>query len=78
MQVSGQTRVYVGLGRRHGASARDVAELLMRAGGVPGNLVDAIKMKDYCSFATIPEEAAHRAYAFARKSGKIIIRQDAP
>jgi ATP-dependent RNA helicase DeaD len=59
-------RVYVGLGRRHGASARDVAGLLMRAGGVPGRLVDAIEMKDYCAFATLPVEAAKRACAFSR------------
>jgi ATP-dependent RNA helicase DeaD len=62
------SRVYVGLGRRHGASARDVAELLMRAGGVPGRLVDAIEVKDYCAFATLPAEAARRACAFAQKN----------
>jgi ATP-dependent RNA helicase DeaD len=62
------TRVYVGLGRRHGASARDVAGLLMRAGGVAGHMVDAIEMKDYCAFATMPEEAARRAYAFSRNT----------
>jgi ATP-dependent RNA helicase DeaD len=62
------SRVYVGLGRRHGASARDVAELLTRAAGVPGRLVDAIELKDYCAFATLPEEAARRACTFSRKS----------
>jgi ATP-dependent RNA helicase DeaD len=65
-----QSRVYVGLGRRHGASAGDVARLLMRAGGVPGRLVDAIEMKDYCAFATMPEDAARRAYAFSRNTPK--------
>jgi ATP-dependent RNA helicase DeaD len=64
------SRVYVGLGRRHGASARDVAELLVRAGGVPGRLVDSIEMKDYCAFATLPAEAARRACAFSRKQPK--------
>ncbi|MDR3167825.1 MAG: DEAD/DEAH box helicase [Treponema sp.] len=64
--AGGQTRVYVGLGRRHGASARDVAGLLMRAGGIPGHQVDAIEMKDYCAFATLPTEAARRACAFSR------------
>jgi ATP-dependent RNA helicase DeaD len=59
------TRVYVGLGRRHGANARDVAALLTRAGGVPGRLVDEIEMKDYCAFATLPEDAAKRACAFS-------------
>jgi ATP-dependent RNA helicase DeaD len=61
-------RVYVGLGRRHGATARDVAGLLTRAGGVPGRLVDAIEVKDYCAFATLPEDAARRACAFSRKT----------
>jgi ATP-dependent RNA helicase DeaD len=61
-------RVYVGLGRRHGATARDVAGLLMRAGGVPGHLVDSIEMKDYCAFATLPEDAARRACAFSRNT----------
>ncbi|MDR2402530.1 MAG: DEAD/DEAH box helicase [Spirochaetaceae bacterium] len=64
------SRVYVGLGRRHGASARDVAELLVRAGDVPGRLVDAIEVKDYCAFATLPAEAARRACAFSRKQPK--------
>jgi ATP-dependent RNA helicase DeaD len=62
------TRVYVGLGRRHGATARDVAGLLMRAGGVPGRLVDSIEVKDYCAFATLPEDAARRACAFSRNT----------
>jgi ATP-dependent RNA helicase DeaD len=61
-------RVYVGLGRRHGATARDVAGLLMRAGGVPGRLVDSIEMKDYCAFATMPPDAAKRAYEFSRNT----------
>ncbi|MDR0598252.1 MAG: DEAD/DEAH box helicase [Treponema sp.] len=61
-------RVYVGLGRRHGATARDVAGLLMRAGGVPGRLVDSIEVKDYCAFATMPEDAARRACAFSRNT----------
>jgi ATP-dependent RNA helicase DeaD len=64
------TRVYVGLGRRHGANARDVAELLIRAGGVPGRLVDEIEMKDYCSFATLPADAARRACSFSRNGPK--------
>jgi ATP-dependent RNA helicase DeaD len=61
-------RVYVGLGRRHGATARDVAGILMRAGGVPGRLVDSIEMKDYCAFATMPPDAARRAYDFSRNT----------
>jgi len=61
------TRVYIGQGRQHGFGARDIANLLMRAGGVPGRLVDEIEMKDYCSFATLPAEAAKRACAFSRK-----------
>ncbi|MDR3139533.1 MAG: DEAD/DEAH box helicase [Treponema sp.] len=64
----GTTRVYVGLGRRHGASARDVAGLLMRAGGIPGHLVDAIEMRDYCAFATLPADAARRACVFSRNT----------
>jgi ATP-dependent RNA helicase DeaD len=72
-------RVYVGLGRRHGASARDVAALLCRAGGVPGRLVDAIEMKDYCAFATMPAEAANRACAFSRNTpGDPAIRLASP
>jgi ATP-dependent RNA helicase DeaD len=61
-------RVYVGLGRRHGANARDVADLLMRAGGIPGRLVDAIEVKDYCAFATLPEDAARRACSFSKNT----------
>jgi ATP-dependent RNA helicase DeaD len=61
-------RVYVGLGRRHGATARDVAAILTRAGGIPGRLVDSIEMKDYCAFATMPPDAAKRAYEFSRNT----------
>jgi ATP-dependent RNA helicase DeaD len=39
----------------------------MRAAGVPGRLVDEIEMKDYCSFATLPADAARRACALSRK-----------
>jgi ATP-dependent RNA helicase DeaD len=67
-----QSRVYVGLGKRHGASARDVAALLMKAGGVPGRLVDAIEMKNYCAFATMPQDAARRACTFSLKGGPLI------
>jgi ATP-dependent RNA helicase DeaD len=61
-------RVYVGLGRQHGAGAREVANLLMKAGGVPGRLVDAIEMKDFCAFASLPAEAARKACAFSRNA----------
>ncbi|MDR1247758.1 MAG: DEAD/DEAH box helicase [Treponema sp.] len=72
-------RVYVGLGRKHGATARDVAELLMRAGGVPGRLVDSIEMKDYCAFATLPEDAVRRACAFSRNAPEDpVIRNASP
>jgi ATP-dependent RNA helicase DeaD len=65
-RLSEAARVYVGLGRQHGASAKDVADLLMRASGAPGRLIDAIEIKDYCAFATMPEDAARRACAFSR------------
>jgi ATP-dependent RNA helicase DeaD len=61
------TRVYIGQGRQHGLGARDIASLLMRAGGIPGRFVDEIEMKDYCSFATLPADAARRACVFSRK-----------
>jgi ATP-dependent RNA helicase DeaD len=64
--ADGGIRVYVGQGRQHGLGARDIAALLMRAGGVPGRLVDEIEMKDYCSFATLPADAAQRACIFSR------------
>jgi ATP-dependent RNA helicase DeaD len=68
MDTGEPVRVYVGLGRKHGASARDVAGLLMRAGGVAGRFVDAIVLKDFCAFATMPGEAARRACAFSRNT----------
>jgi ATP-dependent RNA helicase DeaD len=66
--ASGAARVYVGLGRQHGASARDVAQFLSRAGNVAGRMVDNIEMKDFCAFATMPEDAALRAIEYSRKS----------
>jgi ATP-dependent RNA helicase DeaD len=70
MVNQGYTRVYVGLGRKHGASPRDVAAFLIRAGDIPGRLVDAIEMKDYCAFASMPADAARRACEFSRKTPK--------
>jgi ATP-dependent RNA helicase DeaD len=64
--AEGFTRIYVGLGRQHGAGARDVANLLMKAGGIPGRQVDEIEMKDFCSFATLPAAAAQRACSDSR------------
>jgi ATP-dependent RNA helicase DeaD len=76
---SAQARVYIGVGRHHGASARDVAGLLMRAGGVPGRLVDAVEVRDFCAFATLPAEAARRAFEFARRDPALpAIRPAAP
>jgi ATP-dependent RNA helicase DeaD len=75
---SGSVRLYVGLGRQHGASVRDVVKLLSRAGGVPGHQVDAVEMKDYCAFATLPEEAAHRACLVSRKGSDPVIKPAAP
>jgi ATP-dependent RNA helicase DeaD len=66
--ASGVLRVYVGLGRQHGASARDVAQFLSRAGNVAGRMVDGIEMKDFCAFATMPEDAALRAIEHSRKA----------
>jgi len=63
-------RLYVGQGRQHGAGAREIASYLMRAGGVPGRLVDEIEMKDFCSFATLPADAARRACDYSRRESK--------
>jgi ATP-dependent RNA helicase DeaD len=72
-------RVYVGVGRGHGANARVVASLLSRAGGVPGRLVDAIEVREYCAFATLPPDAARRACAFSRNAPKDpVIRPASP
>jgi ATP-dependent RNA helicase DeaD len=79
VDLDGPERVYVGMGRKHGVNAKDVADLLMRAGGVPGRLVDAIELRDYCAFATLPREAARRACAFSRDgSGDPAIRFAVP
>ncbi|MDR2495327.1 MAG: DEAD/DEAH box helicase, partial [Spirochaetaceae bacterium] len=66
-QKSGFSRVYVGLGRRHGASVKDLVNLLTRAGGVPGRMVNAVEMRDYCAFATLPSDAANRACVFSQR-----------
>jgi ATP-dependent RNA helicase DeaD len=67
------TRVYVGLGRQHKSSPRDVAQLLARTGNVPNYLVDGIEMKDFCSFATMPADAARRACAYSRSNKDAVI-----
>jgi ATP-dependent RNA helicase DeaD len=51
----------------------------MRAGGIPGRFVDEIEMKDYCSFATLPADAARRACSSSRGDPQIpIIRAAKP
>jgi ATP-dependent RNA helicase DeaD len=67
------TRVYVGLGRQHKSTPRDVAQLLAHTGNVPNYLVDGIEMKDFCSFATMPADAARRACAYSRSNKDAVI-----
>jgi len=68
-------RVYVVRGGQHGAGAREIAGYLMKAGGVPSRSVDEIEMKDFCSFATLPAEAARRACSFSRaQPGEPVVR----
>ena len=51
----------------------------MRATGVPGRFVDAIDVREDCAFATLPAEAARRAYEYARRDPGIpSIRPAAP
>jgi ATP-dependent RNA helicase DeaD len=51
----------------------------MRAGGVPGRLVDAVDVRDFCAFATLPADAARRAFEFARRDPALpAIRPAAP
>ncbi|MDR2149730.1 MAG: DEAD/DEAH box helicase [Spirochaetaceae bacterium] len=72
-------RLYIGLGRKHGASTRDIVNLLMKAGAVPSRCIDGIEIKEYCAFATMPQEAAHRACAFSRQlKGKPVIKPASP
>lgn len=63
---SASERVYIAVGRHHGAGPREIASLVGRAAGVPGRFIDAIDVRDYCAFATVPRDAARRAFAFAR------------
>jgi len=72
--AGGYTRVYVGKGRSHGAGAREIANLLMRAGGVPGRMVDEIEMKNFCAYATLPSDAAKRAFSMAKGPDDPVIR----
>ncbi len=75
----GDARVYIGVGRSHGASARDVAGLLMKVSGVPGRFVDSIDVREFCAFATLPAEAARRACEYARRDPALpSIRPAAP
>jgi len=75
----GETRVYIGVGRSHGASARDVAGLLIKAAGVPSRLVDSIDVREYCAFATLPSDAARKAFEYVKRDANLpSIRPAAP
>ncbi|MDR2808601.1 MAG: DEAD/DEAH box helicase [Spirochaetaceae bacterium] len=72
------TRLYIGIGRKHGASARDIANLLVRAGAIQSRFIDSIEVKEYYAFATVPQEAARRACTFSRRTGEPVIKPAAP
>ena len=62
-------RLFIGEGRRQGATPRGLSSLVKRLSGLPDRLVGGIEIYEGFSFVTVPFEAAERVIAEARRSG---------
>ncbi len=69
VDAAGTVRLFVGAGKRDGATPRRLAEMVKRLAGLPDRLVGGIEVYENFSFLTVPFEAAERVIAAARRQG---------
>jgi ATP-dependent RNA helicase DeaD len=78
VDAAATTRLFIGLGKRDRATARDLSALVRRLTGLPDRLVGGIEVYENFSFATVPFEAAEKAIAAARGGSLPPIRLATP
>jgi len=69
VDAAATARLFVGAGRRDGATPRALAAMVKRLTGLPDRLVGGIEIYDEFSFLSVPFEAAERVIAAARAGG---------
>ncbi len=69
VDAAATVRLFIGEGKREGATPRGLASLVKKLSGLPDRLVGGIEIYEGFSFVTVPFEAAERAIAEARRSG---------
>ena len=69
VDAAAHARLFVGIGKRDGATPRRLAELVRRVSGLPDKLIGGIEIYESFSFLTVPFEAAERTIAEARRMG---------
>ncbi|MBL8968567.1 MAG: DbpA RNA binding domain-containing protein, partial [Spirochaetaceae bacterium] len=69
VDAAGTARLFIGAGRRDGATPRALAAMVKRLTGIPDRLVGGIEVYENFSFLSVPFEAAERIIQAARGSG---------
>lgn len=69
--AEGQTRLFIGLGRKNNMSKRDIAEFFSNLLGMPQRFVDNISVTDAFSLATLPTAAAKKAVEMSRQKSNL-------
>jgi ATP-dependent RNA helicase DeaD len=69
VDAAATARLFIGAGRRQGATPRELSGMVKRLSGLPDRLVGGIEIYEGFAFVTVPFEAAERVIAEARRSG---------
>jgi ATP-dependent RNA helicase DeaD len=67
VDAAATVRLFIGLGKRDGATPRSLASLVRRLSGLPDRLVGGIEVYEGFSFLSVPFEAAEKTIREARK-----------
>ena len=69
VDAAATSRLFVGVGKRDGATPRSLASLVKRLSGLPDRLVGGIEVYENFSFLTVPFDAAEKVIRAAQGSG---------
>ncbi|HEX2959671.1 MAG TPA: DEAD/DEAH box helicase [Chitinispirillaceae bacterium] len=67
VDVEGKTRLFIAMGENVGITKRTLAQFITEQAGVPGRLINDIKVYDDFSYATVPFENAEAIIAELKK-----------
>ncbi len=65
------TRIFIGWGRREGATKKKIAELLSSSLSIPQHFVDAIEVKDKFSLSSLPNKLALMACKMSKNNKRM-------